>query len=487
MLNMTRRARWAVTVCSIALGICLPAGCTDWKNQLLEPQNPGLIDQGAVGSSAAATALKVGAIGKFKLLLNCTSGECLWEESGNLADEFKNSDFQPDRQDIDQRTMSASNAIISSTNGGYPAVTQIRGYIRDAIAAEVKYNPQNTTDIAELWMALGFVEMSLAEDYCNGIPLGSNTNGSVDYTSAAFTPLTNAQVYGIAQAHVDSAINMIPASDTATASVAVRRAALIVKARILVDKGGNFASAAALVPSAGTTPGSFVPSSYQYVWTTQTSSNSDDNGLWVLNISVSRITVSDSFDIVAGQQNVIRNALPFASANDPRVPVISGSKATPTVVAEDGTTPLFVEQIWKGRDDPVPLVSGIDARLIEAEAALNNGDIAGMMTILNALRAAPPRIGNFQPAAMAALPTPPDQPSATTLFFREKGFWTFGRGQRLGDLRRLIRQYNRTEDQVFPAGIYFKGGTPYGHDVNLPVPDAERVNPQFTGCIDRKA
>ena len=32
------------------------------------------------------------------------------------------------------------------------------------------------------------------------------------------------------------------------------------------------------------------------------------------------------------------------------------------------------------------MVSGIDARLIEAEAKLNANDIAGMMTILNALR-----------------------------------------------------------------------------------------------------
>ena len=39
-----------------------------------------------------------------------------------------------------------------------------------------------------------------------------------------------------------------------------------------------------------------------------------------------------------------------------------------------------------------------------------------------------------------------------TLFFREKAFWTFGRGQRLGDERRLVRQYGRTQDQVFPVG-----------------------------------
>ena len=130
------------------------------------------------------------------------------------------------------------------------------------------------------------------------------------------------------------------------------------------------------------------------------------------------------------------------------------------------------------------MVSGIDARLMEAEVALKSNDIAGMMTILNALRAAPPKISNYQPTAMAPLATPATQDAATTLFFREKAFWTFARGQRLNDMRRQLRQYGRTEDQVFPTGAYFKGGN-YGHTINLPVSSTEKANPNFTGCIDR--
>jgi hypothetical protein len=37
---------------------------------------------------------------------------------------------------------------------------------------------------------------------------------------------------------------------------------------------------------------------------------------------------------------------------------------------------------------------------------------------------------------------------------------------------------------VYPTGSYFKGGT-YGHSIQLPVPNSERTNPNFTGCIDR--
>ncbi|MGH7620592.1 MAG: hypothetical protein ACREPM_25540, partial [Gemmatimonadaceae bacterium] len=150
-------------------------------------------------------------------------------------------------------------------------------------------------------------------------------------------------------------------------------------------------------------------------------------------------------------------------------------------------TPLYLQQIWKNRDDAVALASGIDARMIEAEAKLNGGDIPGMMAILNAARATPPRLGGvLQPSAMAPLATPTTQDAAVSLFFREKAFWQFSRGFRLSDLRRLVRQYKRTQDKVFPSGQHYKGGT-YGTDVNFPVPDGELVNPQFHGCIDRNA
>ena len=114
------------------------------------------------------------------------------------------------------------------------------------------------------------------------------------------------------------------------------------------------------------------------------------------------------------------------------------------------------------------MVSGIDARLIEAEAKLNaerhrrDDD--------DPQRAARGAAEDQQLSAGgdgARSPTPATQDAATTLFFREKAFWTFGRGQRLNDMRRLMRQYGRTEDQVFPTGSYFKGGT-YGHTIQLP-------------------
>jgi hypothetical protein len=451
-----------------AFGLMMPS-CASFKDQLLEPQNPGLVDETAVASPAAAAALKVGAMGRLKLLY--TSSETLWQEGGHLADEYMNADFQNDRNDVDQRTMSPSNPYAN-----YNTLTQVRGYIRDAINAERTYEPEKTADIGELYIALAFLENNLAEDFCNGIPLGRNDKGVVDYSLPDFKPLTNAEVYAVALTHIDSALTIIGSASDATSSF-VRQAALITKARILVNQA-KFSEAAALVPT------SAIPTTYQYLFTTSTASNGEDNGIWTLNNSVARVTVGDSAVTYQGKRFSIGNAIPFASANDPRVPVVSG--ASIKLPAEDGLTPLFVQQVFKNRDDPIAMVAGVDARLIEAEARLQANDIAGMMTILNALRATPPRLGALQPTAMAALPAPATKDEAVTLFFREKAFWTFSRGQRVGDLRRMIRQYGRTQDKVFPVGQHYKGGN-YGTDVNFPVPDAERVNPQFTGCLDRNA
>jgi starch-binding outer membrane protein, SusD/RagB family len=53
-------------------------------------------------------------------------------------------------------------------------------------------------------------------------------------------------------------------------------------------------------------------------------------------------------------------------------------------------------------------------------------------------------------------------------------------------MRREIRLYGKTQDQVFPTGNFHKGGT-FGPDVTIPVPDQELANPNFHGCIDRNA
>jgi len=123
------------------------------------------------------------------------------------------------------------------------------------------------------------------------------------------------------------------------------------------------------------------------------------------------------------------------------------------------------------------VADGIEARLIEAEALLQTPDLPGMTGILNDLRAAQ----DLDPLAV-----PGTQAEGVDLLFSERAFWMFATGHRLGDMRRLIRQYGRSADTVFPSGSYIKGGN-YGDDVNLPIPQEEGNNPNAAGCLDRNA
>ncbi len=75
------------------------------------------------------------------------------------------------------------------------------------------------------------------------------------------------------------------------------------------------------------------------------------------------------------------------------------------------------------------------------------------------------------------------------MLFRERAYWLFLTGRRHSDMRRLVRQYGRTTQQVFPSGQYPVGpsGT-FGHDVVLPAPYLEKQhNSRYTGCINRGA
>ena len=195
-------------------------------------------------------------------------------------------------------------------------------------------------------------------------------------------------------ARIDSGLALVAnvaASDAFGTSI--KNALLIAKARILVDLGQH-AQGAALVTA--------IPTSF--AWNLTFSTTAGDNGPYTMNGvgASSRYVVSDSFDFFNGQLNIVKNALPFASAKDPRFPVIGSSTATQKAI--DAYTPFVGTVVWSDRSAPVPLVTGLDARLIEAEAKLKAGDIAGMMTIMNALRTAPQKLGKLDVAAMAALP-----------------------------------------------------------------------------------
>jgi hypothetical protein len=460
---MTTKSTWR-RVAGVALAFsatALTTGCERIREDLLAAEDPDVINPSTVTTAEAADALRIGALARFR---SATAGdEGPWQDGGLLVDEWKSSNTFFQHNETDQRQVQESNSVIQ---GMLRTVYRSRTNAREAILALEKYKPEPVSNIAQMYFVIAYSELMLAETFCNGTPLGDASEGAPVYGP----PLTNAEVFAIALAHFDTALAKSTGTDTT--AVSVRHAAAIGKGRTLLNLG-RFADAAAAVAG--------VPTNYQ--WRVTFSLNAGSNNLWSLNTSAKRFTVGDSFDT----GGLIKNALPFASAGDPRIPVTGTSGGTsPAGKGFDTSTNFIFQRIW-GRTDPTPVASGLDARLIEAEAKLKvSNDITGMMTTLNTLRAAAQNLGAISTPVMSALPNPTSAEAATKLLFREKAFWTFGRGQRLPDLRRLVRQYGFTEDQVFPTGQFFKGGV-YAADVNLPVTVDEQNNPEFTSCLDRKA
>jgi hypothetical protein len=170
------------------------------------------------------------------------------------------------------------------------------------------------------------------------------------------------------------------------------------------------------------------------------------------------------------------NGLDYVSAEDLRVQGDSG-------IGSDLNTETWFPSKYSTFDASIPTADYTEAQLIIAESELQTGAFTAMRDRLNALR------------ALAVLPedivAPTDPVTGTDLLFRERAFWLYATGHRLGDMRRLIRQYGRDAETVFPTGDYYRGGQTYGTDVNLPMPRREQNNPNLPdtpdGCLDRNA
>ena len=233
-----------------------------------------------------------------------------------------------------------------------------------------------------------------------------------------------------------------------------------------------------------------VPTTFQYNYQHSVTTTRQNNGDWGLTVSVGRFGVADREGGVG---------LPFQSdggvnalgpAADPRVADTVASRGGDNT-GFDGATVQFVQMKYPDRASPATIADGVEARLIEAEATLKAGNAAGALTILNALRSdgALLALRGYPANSLPPLTLQVGTAAQVDQLFKERAYWLFLTSHRLGDLRRLIRQYGRTANSVFPNGPYFKQGGVYGTDVNSPVPQQEQNNPKYIAgsCLKDQA
>ena len=441
------------------------AACSSVTDSLLDAEDPDLILPDNARSPAGAVAVANGALGRLR---NITAGsESTWMFGGLLVDEWGTSSTFIQNDETDWRKILDNN---SQVQGMLRRLYLTRTAATQGAALLNEFDKARTALRGEMFFARGFAELQLASDFCNGIPLSDGSTETPVYTA----PLPVATVFTAAAASFDSAL--LVATGTDAQSVLIQRAARVGKAR--AQLGNNqFAAAAATVAG--------IPTSFRYQSTF--SLTTSDNIIWNQGTSAKRYSVADNLE--GNSRNlVVKNAIPFFSARDPRLPVTDTR-----TVGQDGGTFVRTTTLYD-RLTAIDVVNGIDARLIEAEAALRGGNATQWLAILNGLRTGTDRVTSVGTVTLAAnalapLTMPATDTARVSLHFYEKAFWTFSRGQRLGDMRRLVRQFGRAPDDVYPVGIHYKTSR-YGDDVVLPVTVDESTNPNLNGapaCLDRKA
>ncbi|MGH7476493.1 MAG: hypothetical protein ACRELD_09405 [Longimicrobiales bacterium] len=417
---------------------------------VLEIEDPDIITPGSLEGPIGRNTLFAGALGDFSRAYAGGAGggsflDGIVTTASYMSDEGIASGTFPTRQEFDQRSVAIDNGTLRVV---FHELHRARVALENAAATLGDADPGDGR-VGQLLAFAGYAYLGFGENFCSGVPFSqAPPAGELTFGEQA----TTAQMLQFAIDRFDAAIGQ------AGVSSEVADLARVGKGRALVGLG-QYSEAASAVASVST----------DYFFGIEHSINTgrQENGYNAANIETGRISVADREG---------SNGLDFRSAGDPRIETVLVGKGF------DSTTDQYDLLHYPygyalARNAPTPLASGIEARLIEAEAALNAGDVAGFLAGLNAAR------------AEGGLPPVTDPGAATAredLLFRERAFWLYASGHRLSDLRRLIRQYGHTEDAVFPTGAYFEGGI-YGDDVNLPIPEEEENNPNFRECLDRSA
>jgi hypothetical protein len=493
MANVNHHARFRGALSLVLATVALTA-CN--RDQILHVTDPDIINPSNLGSAEAAEALRVGALSRLSDVTGGLQGsgslnEGIFHFSGVVADEWRSTDTFVQRDEADSRSITEANTAMTLEARG---LHRTRIAATQAIPVLKQFKPANVSDVGQMYWVRGWAEMTIAENFCNGMPISSlDASNNIVYGD----PEPNTQIYARAIASFDTALQNAPAGDARADTV--KWLVGIEKARVQLDLGDVTGAGATITAAA-------VPDNFKFtMFYTQALG---DNQIWALNNSAGRWMPGNSEGIVG---------LNFFSANDPRVPMcIGGSAACKTFDPNQTRTTSFdnnfgpgtflVQLVWPTRESDINIAMGTEARLIEAEVALRTGDVVTWLAKLNQLRAnfptfkqtsnpcsATAQVNGCPPVpvggALPPLVDPGTQTAREDLLFRERAFWLWSTAHRLADMRRLVRPtseggFGRAENTVFPNGPYYKGGN-YGSDKFLVIPIAEQNNPQFHGCIDR--
>lgn len=465
-----RRGRWPLprllAVGTLAtLGL---AGCD--TDSLLEVEDPEFATPISLGTPEAIPTLIAGSLGDFQIAYSGAGGDALLTSVAVFTDEFYSSGTFITRTALDQRDL-LPNASGNTSDVAFQRLQRARRALNVAADAVTRVSSATDARIAPLRALEGYTYVAVGENFCSNAPFSDVVNGQREEGQA----LSTVQIFEEAIVRFNAAL-AINANDNL---------ARVGKGRALLGLG-RYQEAAAAVAG--------VPRGFVHFIEHSANSDRQQNPIFSLQAN-GRYSVSNDEGGSGppfGTPTDDGEGLSFREESDPRIP-FSGPRN-----GFDPAIPVFTNLRYPGFDSDVPLATGVEAQLILAEAALKGNQPAEFLRILNSLRSDVRILMNVLfpdavypagfPRTLAPLSDPGDPAGRVDLLFKERAFWLYTTGHRLGDLRRLIRQYGRQQQNVFPSGPYFKGGV-YGDDVAFPVPFDEANNTLFdpASCNTKQA
>ncbi|MHB1329740.1 MAG: RagB/SusD family nutrient uptake outer membrane protein [Gemmatimonadales bacterium] len=429
-------------------GVLLVAGlaaCS--KNEILTPDTPDVITPEQLATPEGIAAVHAGAVSDLVVAATGLNGVVIY--SGLFTDELMHASTPPAVREWDLRNVVATNSVLTAGNTvANPAGGPFLGIQRARSALEIAAArlPAGDVRTGEVYALAGLSYILIGELWCSGTPISER-----EPEVALGPPLSTTELFDRSLERLTSAAANSAGDARITQLIAVLRG------RALLNLG-QYAAAATAV--------SAVATDYSYDFLHGAPPARQGN-------QVHLTTETDVYS-VPDREGV--NGLNFASAADPRVPVEATGASR-----NDGVTPMSVALKYPAIGSPVPMVTGIEARMIEAEAALQAGDPDGWLAKLNLARATV--------TGLAPLTDPGTPAARVDLLFRERAFWFYLTAHRLGDLRRLVRQYGRAIESVYPSGAYHKQGLTRGTQATLRVPQVEENNPNYdpAACLVTQA
>ena len=405
-----------------ALSLAVTVGCGDTVDRLLTATTPSRLGEDSFLVPQNAPLLVASAVADFE----CAFGAYV-VTSGLAAGELVDVSQTASRFNYDRRDVQPADAHYSTFGcaaiGIYTPLSTARYTADQALTrltgwtdAEV---PNRTRLRATAALYAGLSYMLLAEGFCSAaVALGPE--------------LTTTQLLDSAEARFTTALSLVQPADSL-----LRYGALVGRARVRLGKGNRTGAAEDAAP---------VPVGFVLNATADNNSGRRNNRVFDQNNTVSAVTVAEPY----------RN-LTVAGAPDPRVRVTDVGR-----LGGDQINRLFTQTKYASLTAPLPIVTGVEARLILAEA---QGGATGAAT-LNALRA---RAGVGLPALTAA-----EVANFQATVFEERRRELFLQGTRWFDMRR-----GNLPQVPTPGTQYPKGGS-YGTQRCWPLPDVERAaNPSF--------